>query len=173
MATTDYIVYGTWVGMTVTNISLTLDASDPFVAWQSGVVDNRTLVAVDYLVRPNLGCTAATPGGDGCAYVYVCPWMHDGTSWVPAGNFGTATPPTTSEGTASVSDPNSMRGPIALPYKVVSQPMQGLISIASVCGGVVPQGWSLAMRFNGASAGSTLAAATSTCSYIPIFYDNA
>ena len=65
---------------------------------------------------------------------------------VRGGNFGTTTLPTGSEATASISDPNSMRGPIGLPYKIAQQRLQGYISVAAACGGLCPDGWSVAIR---------------------------
>lgn len=170
MASTDNINYGTWVGMTVANISIASDATDPYAAWQSGIVDNRTLLADDFEVRLTLGATSA-PANDQVAYVYVVPWMFDGTNWAPGGNFGTTVQPTTNEGTASVSDPNSMKGPLPIPYKITSQTMNGWFTIGQFCSGIVPDGWSLALRTNHSSAGSTLTTASSA-SYRPITYTN-
>jgi hypothetical protein len=146
--TTDNIAYGTYTAMTVTNLqSLANDASDPFAGWQSARVDNQTSVkAIDYEVQILLSTAASAPANDKAVYVYVVPWIYDGSAWTPAGNFSTTTRPTGSEGTASISDPNSMKGPLALPYYITSQPIDGFLTIGQMCGGVVPDGWSLAIR---------------------------
>jgi len=146
--TTSNIAYGTWTSMTVTNLqSLANDATDPFAGWQSARVDNQTSVkAVDFEVQVLLSTAASAPANSQAAFVYVVPWIYDGSAWTPAANFGTTTRPTGSEGTASMSDPNSMKGPIAIPYKIASQPLDVFFTIASLCGGIVPDGWSLAIR---------------------------
>jgi hypothetical protein len=144
------ITYGTYVAMTVTNLqSLVADSTDPFTSWQSDRVDNQTSAKVDdYEVRVHLPTTANAPAGDSAAYIYVVPWVYNGSTWSAGGNFGTTTLPTGAEGAASVSDPNSMLGPVAVPYKITSQIMQAQFSIAQLFGGIVPDGWSLAIRTN-------------------------
>mgnify|MGYP000234504468 FL=1 len=68
-----------------------------------------------------------------------------------------------------MSDPNSMKGPIQIPYVITSQPLDGYFNIASLCGGMVPDGWSLALRNNcGAALGTGCVVA-----YRPITYTNA
>jgi len=169
--TTDNISYGTWAAMTVTNLqSLAIDTADPFAGWQSARVDNQTAVkAVDYEIQILLSTAATAPANDQAIYVYLVPWMHDGSAWTPAANFGTTTRPTGSEGTASMSDPSSMKGPVVLPYKVTSQPIDGYFTVSQLCGGVVPDGWSLALRNNcGAALGTGCVVA-----YRPITYTNA
>jgi hypothetical protein len=139
--------YGTYAALTVTNLqSLANDSTDPFGAWQSDRVDNRTTLADDYEVRIHLPTANTAPGNDSAAYVYVIPWVHDGSAWAAGGNFGTTTLPTGSEATASISDPNSMRLGAVLPYKTAQQILQGYVSVASLFGGNVPDGWSVAIR---------------------------
>ena len=168
--TTINIAYGTYVAMTVTNLqSLAIDTSDPYAGWQSARVDNRTTLADDYEVQILLSTAATAPANDKAIYVYVVPWIHDGSAWTPMANFSTTTRPTGSEGTASMSDPNSMKGPIQIPYVITSQPLDGYFNIASLCGGMVPDGWSLALRNNcGAALGTGCVVA-----YRPITYTNA
>jgi hypothetical protein len=168
MAVVQNITYGTWTSMTVTNLqSLANDSTDPFAGWQSARVDNRTSVlADDFEIQILLSTAATAPANDQAVYVYLVPWGYDGATWTPAANFGTTTRPTGSEGTASMSDPNSMKGPIALPYKITSQPIDGWFNVTALCGGIVPDGWSLALR------NCTGAALSTGCvvSYRPITY---
>ena len=141
------ITYGTYTAMTVTNLqSLANDSTDPFGAWQSARVANHSTLAQDYEILIDLSTANTAPAGDAAAYVYVIPWMttDGGTTWIAGANFGTTTLPTGSEGTASISDPNSMRG-ILVPYKVAQQRLNRQFSIASVLG-FMPDGWSLAIR---------------------------
>jgi len=154
--------------MTVTNLqSLAIDTSDPFAGWQSARVDNRTSVfADDFEVQILLSTAATSPANDQAIYVYGVPWIYDGSVWTPAANFGTTTRPTGSEGTASISDPNSMKGPIALPYKITSQPIDGWFLLSQLFGQAMPDGWSLALRNNcGAALGTGCVVA-----YRPIFW---
>lgn len=143
--------------MTVTNLqSLAIDTTDPFAGWQSARVDNQTTTkALDFEVQILLSTAATAPANDSTVYVYVVPWVYDGSAWTPAANFGTTTRPTGSEGTASMSDPNSMKFALGIPYKITSQPLDGYFTIAGVCGGIVPDGWSLAIRNNCGAALST------------------
>lgn len=151
------VTYGTWTSMTVTNLqSLAIDTTDPFAGWQSARVDNQTTTkALDFEVQILLSTAATAPANDSTVYVYVVPWVYDGSAWTPAANFGTTTRPTGSEGTASMSDPNSMKFALGIPYKITSQPLDGYFTIAGVCGGIVPDGWSLAIRNNCGAALST------------------
>lgn len=148
MPTTDNIAYGAWTELATTGlVSLAHDAADPFGAWQSARIDNQTSVkAIDFEVLIHLATAATAPAGDSALYVYVIPWIYDGSSWWYGANFGTTTYPTGTDAAASISDPNSMKGPYAIPYKITSQTLDGVLSIAQMCGGVVPDGWSLAIR---------------------------
>jgi len=138
--------YGTYTALTVTNLqSLANDGTDPYGGWQSDRVDNRSTLALDYEVVVDLSTANTAPANDQAAYVYLVPWVHNGSSWISGGNFGTTTLPTGTEGTASISDPNSMRGPIVIPYKVAQQRLQTYINVVEMCG-ECPDGWSLAIR---------------------------
>jgi hypothetical protein len=158
MATTT-VIYGTYTAMTVTNLqSLANDATDPFAGWQSARVDNQTSVkAMDYEVTVDLSTAATAAANDKAAYVFLVPWMttDGGTTWIAGGNFGTTTLPTGSEGTASMTEPNSMRLLGVLPYKDTQQRMQRSFLIAPAFGGIVPDGWSLAIRNCSGAALST------------------
>jgi len=151
------VAYGTYTAMTVTNLqSLANDATDPFGAWQSARVANHATLAQDYEIIVDLSTAATATANDMAAYVFIVPWMttDGGTTWIAGGNFGTTTLPTGSEGTASITEPNSMKPAAALPYKDTSQRMQGAFSIASVLG-YIPDGWSLAIRnCSGAALGT-------------------
>ena len=163
--------YGTYTAMTVTNLqSLAIDTTDPYAGWQSARVDNQTSVkADDFEVQILLSTAATAPANDSAVYVYVVPCVYDGSAWTPAANFGTTTRPTGTEGTASISEPNSMRPAATLPYKITSQPIDGFFNIASLFGGIVPDGWSIAIRNNcGAALGTGCVVA-----YRPITYTNA
>lgn len=154
---TENIAYGTYTAMTVTNLqSLAIDTTDPFAGWQSAKVDNQTTTkADDFEVQILLSTAATAPANDSAIYVYVVPWIYDGSAWTPAANFGTTTRPTGSEATASISDPNSMRIAAVIPYKITSQPLDAHFTIAQLFGGIVPDGWSLALRNNcGAALGT-------------------
>lgn len=147
--TTEQIAYGTYVALTVTNLqSLANDATDPFAGWQSARVSNLSLLADDFEIFVHLPTANTAPGSDQAAYVYLVPWIttDGGTTWVAGGNLGTTTLPTGTEGTASISDPNSMRGPIVLPYKVAQQILQGSFTVGQLFGGLVPDGFSVVIR---------------------------
>lgn len=145
---TSTINYGTYTALTVTNLqSLANDSTDPYGGWQSARVSNVSTLAHDYEVTVDLSTANTAGANDKTAYVYVVPWMttDGGTTWIAGANFGTTTLPTGSEGTCSITEPNSLLPARALPYKDTQQRLQGSFSIASVCG-FMPDGWSLAIR---------------------------
>ena len=153
------LLYAAYTAMTVTNLqSLANDSTDPFAGWQSVRVDNQTSVkALDYEIIVDLSTAATAPANDQASYLYLVPWVttDGGTTWIAGGNFGTTTLPTGTEGTASISEPNSMKGFISIPYKITSQRMQVWTTVGLLCGGVVPDGWSLAIRnVSGAAYGT-------------------
>lgn len=154
--TTENISYGAYVAMTVTNLqSLASDATDPYAGWQSDRVDNRSLLATDFEIQILLSTANTAPANAQAVMVYLVPWIHDGSAWTPAANFGTVTRPTGAEGTASVSDPNSMKGPFVIPYKLAQQPIDGFVTVGQLCGGDIPDGWSLFIRNETGAALST------------------
>jgi len=168
--TTDNIAYGTYTAMTVTNLqSLAADSTDPYAGWQSARVDNTSTLADDYEVQILLSTANTSASGDKAIYVFVVPWIKDGSNaWTPAANFSTTTRPTGSEGTASISFPNSMKGPITYPYITTQAPVDGHFTVAQLCGGIVPDGWSLALVNNCGAALST----GCVVAYRPITYTN-
>lgn len=169
--TTDNIAYGAYVAMTVTNLqSLAIDTSDPYAGWQSVMVDNQTTTKADDVeVWIHLPTAATSPANDQAAYAYVVPWIYSGSVWYPAANFGTTTLPGGTEATASIALSNSMKGPLAISYNITSQIIDGFFTIGQMCGGIVPDGWSLAIRNNCGAAFST----GCVVSYRPITFTNA
>lgn len=155
---TSTIAYGTYTAMTVTNLqSLASDASDPFGGWQSARVSNLSTLAIDYIVIIDLSTAATAAANDKAAYVFLVPWMSTdgGTTWIAGGNLGTTTLPTGSEGTCSITEPNSMRLAGTLPYKDTSQRMQLAFAVGAVFDSVVPDGWSVVIRnASGAALGT-------------------
>lgn len=169
--TTENIAYGTRVALAVTALqSLAIDTTDPYAGWQSDRVDNETtLKAIDFEVQILLSTAATAPANDKTVYVYLIPWMNNGGTWTPMANFSTTTRPAGAEGTASMSDPNSMKLVAAIPYVITSQPLDAHFTVAAACGGIVPDGWSLALRNNcGAALGTGCVVA-----YRPITFTNA
>lgn len=156
MATTT-INYGTYTALTVTNLqSLANDATDPFGGWQSARVANHSTLAMDYEVFIDLSTAATAAANDKASYAYIVPWIttDGGTTWVAGCNFGTTTLPTGTEGTASITEPNSLKFAQAMPYKDTSQRMQGSFSVAAVCG-FMPDGFSVVIRNCSGAALST------------------
>lgn len=170
--TTDRIAYDTYQSMTVTNLaSLASDATDVYAGWQSARVSNLGTLAIDYEIVADIPMVSTVAANDSAAYMYVVPWVttDGGTTWLPGGNFGTQTAPAGTESTANMSDPNSMKGPIPIPYKVSSQRLQSWFTIGSVCSGVVPDGWSLAFRN---ASGAAVSSSGITLAYRAITYTN-
>lgn len=156
--TTSNPIYATYTAMTVANLqSLAIDTTDPYAGWQSARVSNVATLADNYEFIIDLSTAATAPANDSAVYVYVVPWVttDGGTTWITGGNFGTTTLPSGTEGTASISDPNSMKGPISLPYKITSQRIEGWFLGSQFWGPTPPDGFSLAIRNNcGAALGT-------------------
>ena len=150
--------YGTYTALTVTNLqSLAIDTTAPYAGWQSARVSNLSTLAIDYEITVDLSTAATSPANDQAAYIYIVPWTSTdgGTTWLCGGNFGTTTLPTGSEGTASISDPNSMLGPIAVPYVITSQRIQKWFKLSQLCEGALPDAFSVVIRNNCGAAFST------------------
>lgn len=146
--TTHSVGYGTYSALTVTNLqSLANDATDPFAGWQSARISNLSDLAMDREFFIDLSTAATATANDKAAYVFLVPWVttDGGTTWVCGANFGTTTLPTGSEGTASMTEPNTMRLAAALTYKDTSQRLQGAFSVRSILGWM-PDAVSLAIR---------------------------
>ena len=142
------ISYGTYAAVTVTNLqSLANDATDPFGGWQSARLSNLSDLAFDREFVIDLSTAASAAANDKAAYVYLIPWVttDGGTTWLPGANFGTTTVPTGSEGTCSITEPNTMTLAATLHYKDTSQRLQGAFSVLSVLGWM-PDAVSLAIR---------------------------
>jgi hypothetical protein len=149
--------YDTYTAMTVKNLqSLASDATDTFGGWQSARVSNVSTLAMDFEVFIDLSTAASAAANDKAAYAFIVPWIttDGGTTWIAGGNLGTTTLPTGAEGAATITEPNSMKFAIAMPYKDTSQRMQGAFSLVSVLG-FQPEGWSLVIRnASGAALGT-------------------
>lgn len=149
--------YGTYSALTVTNLqSLANDATDPFAGWQSARISNLTDLSIDREFIIDLSTAATATANDKAAYVFLIPWVttDGGTTWITGANFGTTTLPTGTEGTASMTEPNSMKLAAALPYKDTSQRMQGAFNVLSILGWM-PDAVSLAIRNCSGAALST------------------
>ena len=164
--------YGAYTALTVTNLqSLAIDTADPYAGWQSARVSNLATLAIDYEITVDLSTAATAPANDKAAYIYVVPWISTdgGTTWICGGNFSTTTLPTGSEGTASITDPNSMYGPIAVPYIITSQRIQRNFRLSELFNSALPDGFSVVIRNNcGAAFGTGCVVA-----YRAITYTNA
>ena len=142
------ISYGTYAAVTVTNLqSLANDATDPFGGWQSARLSNLSDLAFDREFVIDLSTATSAAANDKAAYVYLIPWVttDGGTTWLPGANFGTTTVPTGSEGTCSITEPNTMTLAATLHYKDTSQRLQGTFSVLAALGWM-PDAVSVAIR---------------------------
>lgn len=162
------IAYGTYTALTVTNLqSLANDATDPFGGWQSARVSNVSDLKDDREFIIDLSTAATAAANDKTAYVYLIPWVttDGGTTWLPGANFGTTTVPTGSEGTCSITEPNTMKLAIALTYKDTSQRLQGAFNVVAVLGWM-PDAVSVAIRnCTGAALGTGCVVAHRSIAY--------
>ena len=159
MSTVTNQTWGTYTALTVTNLqSLASDDTDVFVGWQSARIDLQTTLKPDDMeFVVSLPTAATAPAGTSAVIVYLVPWVttDGGTTWVVGANLGTTTLPSGTEGAASISDPNSMKFAGSLPYKITSQTINGYITVAALCGGIVPDAVSLVVSNRTGAALST------------------
>jgi hypothetical protein len=169
--TTLNIAYGSYTALTVTNLqSLAIDNTPSYNGWQSARVSNLSALADDYEIFLHLPTAATAAADDKLVYCYLIPWIttDGGSTWVSGGNFSTTTLPTGTEGTCVITEPNSMKLALAMPYQATSQIVQGAFNISQIFG-AVPDGWSIAIRNNCGAALSTGCVAA----YRAITYTNA
>ncbi len=152
MATTNSQSYGAYTAVTVT--SLQSLASSATAGWRSGLIDNQTSVkALDYEIFVKLTTANTAPANDKAAYVYIVPAMttDGGTTWLLS-DQGTATLPTTSEGTTTIATPNNMRLGMVLSYTTQQMVMQGSFLVSSAYGQLMPDGFDIIIiNFTGAA----------------------
>lgn len=139
--------YGTYTALTVTNLhSLAGDTSDPYGGWQSAIIDNRTTKAKDYLIMVEIAAVNTAPGGNKSAYVYVAPAQHDGSNWHYCDNGSTGDLLDGSEGTTSISEPNSMYPIGVIPYTTQNMKLNKVMALSSVFGSTMPEGFQVVFR---------------------------
>lgn len=156
--------YGSYTAMTVTNLqSLAADSTDPYAGWQSARVDNQSSVlADDYEIFVKLTTTNHAPANDKAMYVYVSPAIttDGGSTWLHA-DQGTATLPTGSEGTTSISFPNSLKLLGVLPYTTQQMVCQGSFLLSNAVGASMPDGFSILIYANHCAVGASQGLSTS------------
>lgn len=164
--TTDNIAYGAYTALTVT--SLQSLANSATVGWQSARVDNQTATkAIDYEIFVKLTTANTAAANDKMAYVYLCPMIttDGGTTWLVA-DQGTATLPTGAEGTTTIASPNDLKLLGVLNYTTQQMVMQGMWSLSSVMGGIVPDGFSIiVINFTGAALSTSCVVAHRAITY--------
>jgi len=146
------IAYGAYTAVTVT--ALQSLASSATAGWRSGLIDNQTSVkAIDYEIFVKLTTANTAPANDKAAYVYVVPAMttDGGTTWLLS-DQGTATLPTTSEGTTTIASPNNMKLLGVLSYTTQQMIMQGSFNLSGAVGQSMPDGFDIIItNFTGAA----------------------
>jgi hypothetical protein len=162
MATAN-IAYGTPVAMTVTNLNSL--ANSATAGWQSARVDNRTTLAMAYQVDIELDMADTAKANDSAIYVYMVPWLWNGSAWVAGADGGTTTYPSGSEGTYTIAAGNSLVPVKVIPYVAQNQVVHGSFQITAPT-----QGWSLVIvNYSGAA----IAASGNSVNYVPITYTSA
>jgi len=134
-------VRGTPTTLTVTNLnSLTNNAT---AGWQSARVDNTSTLATDYLINVKLDMANTSPANDKAAYVYICPFYYDGSTWY-ASSAGTATLPSGSEGTYTISaNGTNLRLLGVLNYQTADMILQDTWLLSGAFGRNMPDGFSI------------------------------
>ncbi len=151
MATTDKPLYGTWVSMTTTSLSSMSNSQT--VGWQSDRVDNQTTtLANDYEIVVDIPAFGATaPANDKTVYVWVCPWIYDGSAWHPGGDLGTTTAVTGSQGAGTIALPPNLYGAVTMNYTTQAMPLKKAFKLSQL-GLDAFDGWSLVIiDFTGAA----------------------
>jgi hypothetical protein len=166
MSTTLTPTYGTKADLAVT--ALNSLANSATAGWQSDIIDNRTLKASDFLLFLKTIMTG-TPANDKALYVYAVPWYHDGTSWLPGGDGGTATALSSAgQATFTIASPNNLGPPIAILNYTAAGTISSEIKLSNRFGSIIPQGFQLVViNYTGVAL---QAAGNNQISYVPITY---
>lgn len=147
------ITYGAYTALTTTNLQSL--ASSATAGWQSAVIDNRTVRALDYALLFTLPMANTAPANDRSWYIFGAPAMHNGGAWVFA-DGGTTTLPSGAEGTytiAGLTSTNNLRLLGRLYYTAQNQVVQGLLTLSPALGQTMFEGVALvAVNFTGAAA---------------------
>jgi hypothetical protein len=138
---TEVTLNGAITNMTITNFSgLTASAT---VGWQSDRVDNRTVLAKDYLIGVKCTMPAGAPGGSKVVNIFICAWWYDSTSaWVPS-SLGTATAATGSQGGGTIATLHNLKFLGLLNHVVASSDISDTFFLSSIFGPNMPDGWSI------------------------------
>lgn len=147
------ITYGAYTPLTVT--ALQSLASSATVGWQSAIIDNRTVRALDYALLFTLPMANTAPANDRSWYIFGVPAMHNGSAWVLS-DGGTTTLPSGTEGAytiAGLTSTNNLRQLGRLWYTTQNQIVQASLTLSPAFGQTMFEGFSLvAINFTGAAA---------------------
>jgi hypothetical protein len=155
---------GTDVQMTVTNLNNLADSAT--AGWQSAMVDNTSTKAVDYQVNVKVDLANTAAAAPSALYVYVVPWLYDGSAWTPGADGGTATAPSGSEGTYTIAATNNLILAKVLNYVATDSVIYGFFNLQNLFP-TMPDGWSLVIIND---TGSAIAASGNVVQYKPITY---
>lgn len=152
--------YSAATALTVTNLQSL--ANSATAGWRSDLVDLRTVAPLDVEVFVKLTTANTAPANDKAMYVYACPFFHDGTSWL-ASDQGTATLPTSSEGTTTIANPNNLKLLGVLSYTTQNMTVQGSFNLSSAVGQSMPDGFSIiVINYSGAALSTACVVAYKT-----------
>ncbi len=152
--------YSSATALTVT--SLQSLANSATAGWRSDLVDLRTVAPLDVEVFVKLTTANTAPANDKAMYVYAVPFFHDGTSWL-ASDQGTATLPTSSEGTTTIAVPNNLKLLGVLSYTTQQMVVQGSFNLSSAVGQSMPDGFSIiVINYSGAALSTACVVAYKT-----------
>ena len=143
------VSYGTLTTMTVTNLNGL--ASSATAGWQSVRIDNRTTLAIDYVINAKISFSSTATANDKAVYCYVSAATHDGTSWYHD-DQGTTTLPTGTESTTTIANPHNLKLLGVLNYTGTGQICQGTFLLSNALGQYMPHGFSIILiNFTGSN----------------------
>jgi hypothetical protein len=167
--------YGTYTALTVTNLhSLAGDTSDPYGGWQSAKVDNQSSVkAIDYEIMVEIAAVNTAPGGNKAVYVYVAPCIttDGGTTWKYSDNGAAGDLLDGTEGTTSISEPNSMYQLMVIPYTTQNMVLNRSALLSTVFGNSMPDGFQIVIRHDMFGGTTGLASSGNIVAYRAIKQD--
>jgi hypothetical protein len=167
MSTTLTPTYGTPSSLTLT--ALNSLANSGTAGWQSGIIDNTTLKASDYLINIVLAALSGSPASPSCVYIYAVPWYYNGSTWIAGGDGGTTTGLSSAgQATYTIASPNNLGNPVAiLNYTTSGQAINGEFKLSNRFGAIIPHGVQLVVINN---TGQSLAGSGNAITTIPITY---
>jgi hypothetical protein len=144
------VTYGAYSALNVT--ALQSLASSATVGWQSDRIDNTSTQALNYEIDLELTTANTAPANDKCIYVFICPWVYNGSGFRAAGDLGTVTAPGTSDSSVTIASPPNLKLLGAIQYTTQNATVRGHFQVCPGASADMPDAFTIiVINFSGAA----------------------